>query len=190
MPAVWEENLEGMDAAEAHWTTGTILALFFAACLVSAVFFGLGYSFRRGGTVTPGLESVGNTSAAAATETAKPASGAIRLSRTAAQRHAALKVIPAAEISVKPNGAPASHALAAEPGAGYMVQVGAIDNRKDAQKLVSELGKRGFRAGVYPSKRDKYLHVQIGPFAAHEQARAMLHRVTGSGFHAILKHRS
>src|SRR6185437_1997332 len=50
MSALWDEKLEGIDTAEVHWGAGTILAIFFASSLVSAVFFGLGYSFGRGGT--------------------------------------------------------------------------------------------------------------------------------------------
>ena len=50
MAAVLEENFDLSDVAEVHWSTNTILAIFFASSLISAVFFGLGYSFGRGGT--------------------------------------------------------------------------------------------------------------------------------------------
>ena len=49
MTAIWEEKLDGLDASEVHWSTGTILTIFFAASLITAVFFGLGYTFGRGG---------------------------------------------------------------------------------------------------------------------------------------------
>ena len=45
MTALYEENFDLHDPVEVHWSAGTILAIFFAASLISAVFFGLGYSF-------------------------------------------------------------------------------------------------------------------------------------------------
>jgi cell division septation protein DedD len=68
-----------------------------------------------------------------------------------------------------------------------MVQVGAIGNRKDAERLVAELRKKGFHAAIYPEKHDKFLHVQIGPFKDFAQAQSKRHQVMASGFHAILK---
>ena len=45
MTALYEEDLDLYDPVEVHWNASTILAIFFAASLISAVFFGLGYSF-------------------------------------------------------------------------------------------------------------------------------------------------
>ena len=71
--------------------------------------------------------------------------------------------------------------------AHIMVQVGAIGDRKDAERLVAELRKKGFHAGIYSAKNDKFLHVQIGPFKDAAQAQSKRHQVMASGFHAILK---
>ena len=50
MTAFFDENFDVHDPVEVHWSSSTILAIFFAASLVSAVFFGLGYSFGGAGT--------------------------------------------------------------------------------------------------------------------------------------------
>ena len=68
-----------------------------------------------------------------------------------------------------------------------MVQVGAIGNRKDAERLVAQLRKKGFYAGIYRGKHDKFLHVQIGPYKNEQQAQSMRHHLMASGYHAILK---
>ena len=68
-----------------------------------------------------------------------------------------------------------------------MVQVGAIGNRKDAERLVAQLRKKGFYAGIYRGKHDKFLHVQIGPYKNEQQAQSMRHHLTASGYRAILK---
>ena len=206
MTALLEEQLETIDTAEVHWGTSTILAVFFAASLISAVFFGLGYSFGRGGTA----KMVAGTGGIGAAGSEQPvdqvadrnSSGAIRRDgestramHAASRKAASVPVGHLAAVSVvaKKPAAIEMHAKAALPDvtAGhYMVQVGAIGNRRDAQMLVAQLHKRGFHSGIYPGKHDKYLHVQIGPFTTAEQANAMRHRVAADGFHAILKRAS
>ncbi len=196
MAALLEEQLDTIDTAEVHWSTSTILAVFFAASLISAVFFGLGYSFGRGGTAN----MVAGTSGMGATGSEQPVEQVADRNSSravhAASREAAS--VPAAHMAAVSAAAkkPAviqMHAKAALPNviAGhYMVQVGAIGNRKDARALVAELRKSGFHSGIYPGKHDQYLHVQIGPFATAEQANAVRHHVMANGFHAILKRAS
>lgn len=214
MAAVWDEELEAIDTAEVHWSTSTILAVFFAASLISALFFGLGYSFGLGGTAKPAFSMASTGASAAADEFASQSStephAALGASRRAAASsamprsigsalpvHAAFRPVSSVErahvIAAKPaRTAPAeTHAKAAalDPDtAHYMVQVGAIGDRKDARRLVAQLRKSGFHAGIYPGKHDKYLHVQIGPFATTEQANTMRHRVLTHGYRAMLKH--
>jgi DedD protein len=219
MPALWEENLEVLDAAEVNWGTSTILAIFFAASLVSAVFFGLGYSFGRSGTPkTVGAMAFSNPAAPLA-QSAPDRSTQRTTDQYVPHRDATATVLassrtgdsatsphtPLPQASAIPSSSPSdvagkagkptaeAHAKTAAIGGGvvhYMVQVGAIGDRKDAKALVSRLGKRGFHAGIYPGKHDKFLHVQIGPFATAEQAQTMRYHVTASGYHAILKHAS
>ncbi len=220
MTALFEENIDVHDPVEAHWGTGTILAIFFAASLVSAVFFGLGYSFGGAGTLK---RSLSINSAPASSNAAgspilpapsKPAdisnqpspianvvananahptgnapSAPSVVSRPVAATHIAQSIAPMAGKKATPApSAQHENATANEKsGAHIMVQVGAIADRKDAERLVAELRKKGFHAGIYSRKHDKFLHVQIGPFQDAAQAQSKRHQVMASGFHAILK---
>lgn len=220
MTAVFEEDFDVHDPVEVHWSTSTILAIFFAASLVSAVFFGLGYSFGGAGT---GKHSLSFSSARASNSAAEPAVQPAKSAPLAASNQPS----PIANLAGNANPHPTAAALSTPPvalhpiamttianavapvvekknvpppvirhdnaavieksSAHIMVQVGAIGNRKDAERLVAELRKKGFHAGIYAEKHDKFLHVQIGPFKDVAQAQSKRHQVMASGFHAILK---
>ncbi|MGC1873100.1 MAG: SPOR domain-containing protein [Acidobacteriaceae bacterium] len=219
MTALFEEKFDVHDPVEVHWSSSTILAIFFAASLVSAVFFGLGYSFGGAGTgkhslafnsspasstvdaptiqqakSTPliasnqpspisHLASVGDAHPAVATSSTPPA--ALRPIAMTPVAHAAA---PALEKKSVPPPLRHDEAPAVAKTSGHiMVQVGAIGDRKDAERLVAELRQKGFYAGIYTAKNDKFLHVQIGPFKDAAQAESKRHQVMASGFHAILK---
>jgi DedD protein len=220
MTALYEENFDVHEPVEVHWNSSTILAIFFAASLVSAVFFGLGYSFGGAGTSKRPLTF--NSSQASS----EPAGMAIPVAKSAALTAPnkpspmatpgpQIHTLPPAAVSSTPPVASPSVAtsptertlapvlekkIASSPAMQHdnsttsakssghiMVQVGAIGNRKDADRLVAELRKKGFHAAIYPQKNDKYLHVQIGPFKDVSQAKSKRHQVMASGFHAILK---
>jgi DedD protein len=68
-----------------------------------------------------------------------------------------------------------------------MVQIAAISRKEDADILVSALKKRGYSVVVRNEPKDSLLHVQIGPFANRDDARAMRTRLLGDGYNAILK---
>lgn len=220
MTALFEENFDVHDPVEVHWSSSTILAIFFAASLVSAVFFGLGYSFGGAGT---GKHSLTFNSAPAISSAAEPA---VQLAKptsltasnqpspitnsasnanvdpavtapstpSVALRPIAMKPVARTEAPVveKKSGPPpvSTHESATasqKSRAHIMVQVGAIGDRKDAERLVAELRKMGFHAGIYAEKNDKFLHVQMGPFKDVAQAQSKRHQVMARGFHAILK---
>jgi cell division septation protein DedD len=220
MMALFEENFDVHDPVEVHWSSSTILAIFFAASLVSAVFFGLGYSFGGAGTGKHSLTfNSAPASSSAAEATAQPAKP---IPLTASNQpypvtnlaingnaHPATAAPPTPAVALRPVAmTPIAHAEApvvekktappfvvrhdnaqasAKSSGHIMVQVGAIGNRKDAERLVAELRKKGFHAGIYAQKNDKFLHVQIGPFKDVAQAQSKRHQVMASGFHAILK---
>ena len=221
MTVLFEENFDVHDPVEVHWSSSTILAIFFATSLVSAVFFGLGYSFGGAGASKHALTfssiSANNTSAAeSANQPSKPAPMAASnqpspisnpgsnaavhpaiaapstppvTSHPVAMTPTARAKAPVIETKSVPH-APMHHQNAtasARSSAHIMVQVGAIGDRKDADRLVAELREKGFHAGIYTQKSDKFLHVQIGPFKDVAQAQSKRHQVMASGFHAILK---
>ncbi|HVC90251.1 MAG TPA: SPOR domain-containing protein [Acidobacteriaceae bacterium] len=220
MTALCDQDLDVHDSVEVHWSTSTILAIFFAASLISAVFFGLGYSFGGVGAskhpvAIASAETTGNSTGSAAmqmpsnrpaafSESAVGAGGAGNAgtqprqrtpSTVSAQAHsaAAARTTHPAGMVARQHSTPApsvAHAKTIASGASgprVMVQVGAIGNRKDAERLVAELRKKGFHAGIYSEKHDKFLHVQIGPYKDVQQAQSKRHQVMASGFHAILK---
>jgi cell division septation protein DedD len=220
MTALFEEDFDVHDPVEVHWSSSTILAIFFAASLVSAVFFGLGYSFggaENGKHLLTFDSSPAKTSAAApASQLAKStplaasnqpspitnlAGNGNAQSAVAAPSSLPVTLHPIATTSVAHTEAPVvekksvpppvvkhDNALAIDKSSAHiMVQVGAIGNRRDAERLVAELRKKGFHAGIYVEKHDNFLHVQIGPFKDVAQAQSKRHQVMASGFHAILK---
>lgn len=224
MAILWEEKLDSEDDSEPHWSTSTIMAIFMASCLVTAVFFGLGYSFGRGGTSkamlitanvqkvdspatspsafnqvnqSPALREIANianpVALKAQSDSATPETHTIRpapkLEIAAPVERAAL--IPVPEHATASRFATREHSrvrTARIPAnSHYMVQVGAVGNRKDARLLVSQLRRHGIHAGIYPGKHDRFLHVQIGPFASEQQALTVRHRIVATGYRAILK---
>jgi cell division septation protein DedD len=68
-----------------------------------------------------------------------------------------------------------------------MVQIAAVSRRADADVLVTALGKLDYQASIRTSAADPLLHVQIGPFATRDQARAMRTRLLNDGYNAIVK---
>ncbi len=195
MPALLEEKLETVDTMEVHWSAGTILAIFFAASLISAVFFGLGYSFGFGGTARRPVAAAISDAGSTPEQTGHSGSTTASLPDRRSQQAVGLRTVhiisakSSAQIA-QPTAIPAKKISQPAVSPRYMVQIGAIGNHRDARILVSHLRRKGFHAGIYTGKHDRYLHVQIGPFATAEQAEAVRHRIVANGFHAILKHAS
>lgn len=220
MAILWEEKLDSEESSEPHWSASTIMAIFMASCLVTAVFFGLGYSFGRGGTA----KSASNTAVAsktsasasqgiAATTSQKPQFREVAnvthssptnvqaptpapelhlnrpVAKTPVTERAALIPVPERKAVPKPaaKARTTEHTVKTSTNSHYMVQVGAVGNRKDARMLVAQLRRHGIHASIYPGKQDRFLHVQVGPFSTEQQARAMRHHVMANGYHAILK---
>jgi cell division septation protein DedD len=181
-----EQPFQMQDAAEVNWSGKTVMAVFLAITLVSAVFFGLGYSFGRGLSIVgaPALAAMPIASEGAAAASTAPAAvhrAALRAA-TATQNHA-MQPAPAHHAP-----APARSPHVQATAMHYMVQVGVVTQRKDAQRLQAALAHRGYHAGIYATNRGRLLHVQIGPLSSLAQAQTVRHRVQASGFHAILMH--
>jgi cell division protein FtsN len=180
-----EQPFDLQETADVHWSGKTVMAVFLSITLVSAVFFGLGYSFGRG------LSIIGPPATAAI----PVPSGAVVPVVAAAPHHVALHRAAVARqskeaapvLSSRASGATTSPRTQATP-ARYMVQVGAVTQRKDAERLRAALAHHGYHAGIYASNHGKLLHVEIGPLSNATQAQTIRHRVQSSGFHAILMH--
>jgi cell division septation protein DedD len=68
-----------------------------------------------------------------------------------------------------------------------MVQIAAVSHQEDAQVLVSALRKRGYAVTVRRLPSDSLLHVQVGPFANHNEAYAMRQKLLSDGYNAIVQ---
>jgi DedD protein len=68
-----------------------------------------------------------------------------------------------------------------------MVQIAAVSRQEDAEVLVAALKKRGYNVVVRNEPKDDLLHVQIGPFATRDEARATRAKLLADGYNAILK---
>jgi DedD protein len=75
----------------------------------------------------------------------------------------------------------------AQPSTPTMVQIAAVSRQEDADVLVAALKKRGYNVIVRNESRDSLLHVQIGPFATRDEAKAMRSKLLADGYNAILK---
>lgn len=128
-----------------------------------------------------------------ASRTFSPSSqGAMRTSNSAAPYAAPTRRLGAAPyVSAGSPGAPVDLALRGDAGSGaaggVMVQIAAVVHPGDADMLARALRSSGYAASVRTEPQDKFLHVQIGPFASRDQAKAMRARLQGDGYNAFLK---
>ncbi len=197
------------DENELQLRSGVILSIFMGITLVSAVFFGLGYSFGHTGTQTHSLPTtltLKNAAPAAmatvdsATTVAPVSTPSASASIAQTQTVAAVvpEMVPAAETATRAVAEPTAVAAAktvseksnaAAPIAHlqYVVQVAAVARRKDALALTAALRRHGLNARLHTASHDRFFHVQIGPFATQQKAEAVRHKVIAAGYKAILK---
>jgi DedD protein len=75
---------------------------------------------------------------------------------------------------------------------GYTVQVTALREKQDAEKVVNELKSRGFAVFVvmpeYSGAKDNLYRVQVGPFATREDAERVRDRIAKEGFKPFIRH--
>jgi DedD protein len=103
--------------------------------------------------------------------------------------------LPATTSATRPSTTSASMstpALATQDAAPYssapaMVQIAAVSRQEDADVLVAALKKRGYNGIIRKDSKDNLLHVQIGPFATRDEAKAMRTKLIADGYNAILK---
>ncbi len=98
-------------------------------------------------------------------------------------------VVPETE---RPPVAPAAPAAAQRAGiqtegTSLMVQIAAVSRAADAQTLANALRHDGFAAMVRTSTTDNYFHIQVGPFATLDAAKAMRSRLADNGYNAFVK---
>ncbi len=115
---------------------------------------------------------------------------------TAVQETAQPERIPSAPLSAPKTNVVQQVALssatptvqpAAMPQGSFMVQIAAVKNRPDAEALANALRKSGFSPTIRTEPQDKLLHVQLGPFANRDDAKAMRQKLSNVGYDAFIK---
>lgn len=104
---------------------------------------------------------------------------------------------PEAKPKVEPKTPPAPKpAKAADPppakrsGGAVNYQVGAVRKSADAERLLAELKKKGFRGFIMappPKDPNPFYRVQVGPFADVAEAQPVRKKLESAGYKPILK---
>jgi len=168
--------------------------------LICAFFFAIGFSF---GKKTMTIPSPGANSGSAGTPAAvvrpsaaqntQPVASGTDLSfyKSVEQKNADTTLTPAQPATPAAGAPPAPDvgaSPATPPSGGYYVQVAAVGRREDADALVAALKKKQYPAfATTNSGVDKFIHVQVGPYAELKDAEAMRARLIGDGYSPIVK---
>ena len=176
--------------------TTSIVGIFFVLALVCAGFCYIGYSLgRRQGIALGQTQAAASSVPALSTNTPKPAPGSLAAPTPVSDTPAAPAPEPAASTpatpapeTVKP-AAPAkpAAAVAAPPSGAILVQIAALTHEEDATNEVAELQKRGYKVFARHDPNDRFIRIQIGPFATRKEAKDMCDRLLASGYNAIIK---
>jgi cell division septation protein DedD len=71
-----------------------------------------------------------------------------------------------------------------------VVQIAAVTREDDAVALAGALRKKNYNVFVVnnPVTKDKFYHVQVGPFSTMQEADAMKAKLVAEGYNPIIKH--
>ena len=190
--------------------TGRMLALFFGLVLVCAVFFAIGFSLgRKAGTAGGANPLTGQAQTPAAV--VRPSAGKDNSSQApSSEQFSFYKAVEqkSADTQLAPQAPPPQTAAAAAPPAdapnttpktaapdpttvapanAYYVQVAAVTRQEDADALVEALKNKQYPAFRTNPSADKFIRVQVGPFADVKDAEATRARLVADGYTPIVK---
>lgn len=97
---------------------------------------------------------------------------------------------PAAEKGAKSAAAPVAAASTAPAKKPLSLQVAALRNREDAEKLMSVLRAKGYDVFIVmpgAGSADQFIRVQVGPFTTEAEAAQIKTRLDKDGYKAITK---
>ena len=181
---------------QASWKGHTFTLLIFAGIVVlSSIFFILGMLVGRAqGQKLAAAEKPAKAEAKAAAPEDKPSFtfyDAVKKDDPPPLDSGAAKPVPAPapELSTPAPRTPEPE-VTSRPENVLNYQVGAMRKAADAEKLLSEVKKKGFRAFILaPSASDAnpFFRVQVGPFADSNEAQEVKKKLEAAGFSAILK---
>lgn len=173
--------------------TRHLVGVFLAAVVLCAVFFTLGFIYGRDQerAAARAAELKARTTDTTPPTPAAPRPGSSpadlgfydRLGtkpKPEASRPASPRPQPPAAVKVTPTSPPAGSER-------IFLQVAALTQKDDAERLRAELYRLGFPAVVVPPGSDKLFRVQVGPFTDPELAAAAERRLEAQGFKVIHK---
>jgi cell division septation protein DedD len=70
---------------------------------------------------------------------------------------------------------------------GFVLQVGAMTHRENADALTDALRKKSFPAFVLARDGDSYYRVDVGPYPDAADARIVENKLKGAGFGAVVE---
>jgi len=172
-----------------------LLGVFFAVVLLCAIFFTLGFVLGRNQLAAKAPASPAQKPSAQA-PAASPAPDDLSFyerveGKPPAETLPATKPPAAKPAEPKPTTTAAKAAAApakpAAPKETYYLQVAAVTQEAEAQRLVGELKKRGFSSVIIPPSADHFYRVQVGPLESAELAESAKARLEAQGYRQILK---
>ncbi len=172
-----------------------LLGVFFAVVLLCAIFFTLGFVLGRNQAAAKAPASPAQKPSAQA-PAASPAPDDLSFydrveGKPPAETLPAAKPPAAKPVEAKPTTTVAKPAPApakpAAPKETYYLQVAAVTQEAEAQRLAGELKKRGFSSVILPPAADRFYRVQVGPLESAELADAAQQRLEAQGYRQILK---
>lgn len=164
-----------------------LLAVFFAVVLLCALFFTFGFVLGRSqGQERTVTQANGDKSATSKTDAGAPQPEDLsfydRVEKSAEPPPPSPKATAPAPAPTPPDTKPAAGAT--QP---IYLQVAALSQETDANRLSQRLQQLGFPAVIRPPQADKLYRVQVGPFATGELADAAERRLQAQGFRQIVR---
>ncbi len=182
-----------------------LVGVFFAVVLLCAIFFTLGFVLgrdrERAAARAAALQartaekSVPVSSApekAAATELGfyQRVGGGERSEKLSTSAPGASS-LSAKQVAIPPAAKPPAQparAPVASPANPVFLQVAAVTEKDDAERLREKLYQLGFPSRVLSPASDRFYRVQVGPFDNSELAAAAQRRLEAQGFRVLVKH--
>lgn len=82
---------------------------------------------------------------------------------------------------------PQARTAAPVSSGSYTVQVAAVSNQQDAERLASALRRKQYAVFVTSHAPDNLFHVQVGPYNDAKQAEAARSRLASDGYNAFMR---
>jgi DedD protein len=196
--------MDEMQETEVTLSTGKLLAMFFGASIICAIFFSFGYAVGKNSTPAAGVAIMDSSSLSTVSVSGGSKPGPARVADPNAtqpqpcigdepgcvKQDASASSDSGRTENIAPELAKSDDRLATaapQTGAGFIVQVAAVSKAEDADALKSALEKKQYPVFVVDNAASHLYHVQVGPFPEQRDAEAMKSKLAADGYNAILK---